>query len=64
MISDRHRPILKIKIHKLGQMGTLTAQWHLQHLVEIAIVDISPPIDTDEVAAHDTFNILILMGLT
>ena len=39
------------------------AQGQSQHLIEIAVVDVALPIDTDEATAHDSFQVFVAVGV-
>src|SRR5918992_155678 len=56
----------KLGTHKIAHMQSAAVaelQWQPQHLIEVAIVDIALPIDTEEGTAHHTLEVFCTMVL-
>ena len=56
----------KLGTHKIAHMQSAAVaelQWQPQHLIEVAIIDIALPIDTEEGTAHHTLEVFCAMGL-
>src|ERR1019366_8373156 len=60
MIRDHDRIVRKVTADQLAQMrlrATLVGERQAQHLIEVAVVDESAPVDAHQAAAHHGFEI-------
>src|SRR3954470_19830200 len=51
------------QVREVCPRAPIVFEWQAQHLVEIAIVDIAPPIDGDEISAHHVLEIGVEMSV-
>ena len=65
MLADLDRASLEILAEQIIQVQALlpVAQRHVQHLIEVAVVEIAPPVDAQQLPAHDGLQVVVLMGL-
>ena len=66
MAGDADRVAGEIRVEQLGQVRACFAvvrQRQIEHLIEIAVIDVAAPVDRDQRAAHDTIEIGVEMGV-
>ena len=65
MAGDADRIADDIRIDQVGQMHPLAAvvsERQVEHLVEVAVIDVAAVVDRHQVAAHDTVEIGVEVG--
>src|ERR1700704_2202604 len=66
MAGDADRVVAEVGGQEGGKVAAPAArprQRQIEHLVEIAVIEETAPIDRDEAAAHDAFEIVVAMRL-